>query len=187
MAAGDEGAKKSIKVVVVGDGAVGKTSLLYSYTRDSFPLDHVPTVFDTYTADVTVDAGKGPQVVELNLWDTGACWCIVPVSASQVALPSAEIVTAQNCLCTPRPIAVHSGARGAGPRKKVLISRHRRLPGVLFPGQVRLLSAFCARVAAAPRLAGAQPDKLWACQQQVVPRSHCRVRQSSVHPGRHEA
>lgn len=72
MAGADDGSKRSIKVVVVGDGAVGKTSLLYSYTRDSFPLDHVPTVFDTYTADVTIDSGKGPQVIELNLWDTGA-------------------------------------------------------------------------------------------------------------------
>ncbi|CAH8831805.1 unnamed protein product [Trichobilharzia szidati] len=54
------------KLVIVGDGACGKTCLLIVFSKDQFPEVYVPTVFENYVADIEVDNKQ----VELALWDT---------------------------------------------------------------------------------------------------------------------
>ncbi|XP_039267734.1 ras-like GTP-binding protein RHO [Styela clava] len=54
------------KVVIVGDGGSGKTSLLIVFTQGEFPEEYVPTVFENYTAETKVE----DQRVHLLLWDT---------------------------------------------------------------------------------------------------------------------
>ncbi|XP_057374986.1 uncharacterized protein LOC130695935 [Daphnia carinata] len=55
-----------IKCVLVGDGAVGKTSLIVSYTTNGYPTEYIPTAFDNYNVVVNVDN----QPILLQLCDT---------------------------------------------------------------------------------------------------------------------
>jgi len=55
-----------VKLVVVGDGAVGKTSLLICFSTGNFPTDYLPTVFENYTAQMK----RGGDTILLHLWDT---------------------------------------------------------------------------------------------------------------------
>ncbi|KAL1922235.1 uncharacterized protein VTP21DRAFT_9774 [Calcarisporiella thermophila] len=54
------------KLVVIGDGACGKTSLLNVFTRGYFPQVYEPTVFENYVHEMTIDG----KTIELSLWDT---------------------------------------------------------------------------------------------------------------------
>jgi small GTP-binding protein len=57
---------KQLKFVTIGDGAVGKTSLLISFTRNQFSGRYVPTVFDNKSIVVTLDGAD----YQIGLWDT---------------------------------------------------------------------------------------------------------------------
>ncbi|KAH6938605.1 hypothetical protein HPB50_011012 [Hyalomma asiaticum] len=58
---------RPIKMVVVGDGMVGKTCLLVAFTTGAFPgNDYEPTVFDNYAGSLLVDG----VTANLTLWDT---------------------------------------------------------------------------------------------------------------------
>lgn len=55
------------KIVVIGDGAIGKTSLLITYVKGKFPKRYSPTIFENYTKQVKY---KG-TTYNLELVDTG--------------------------------------------------------------------------------------------------------------------
>ncbi|XP_066269462.1 cdc42 homolog [Branchiostoma lanceolatum] len=57
---------ETLKCVVVGDGAVGKTCLLMCYATGQFPTVYVPTVFDNYAVNIVV----GGTPYNLGLFDT---------------------------------------------------------------------------------------------------------------------
>jgi len=58
--------KKEIKIVVVGDGTVGKTCLLSVFATDEFSFEHIPTIFENKTKEFTYNKKK----YILDLWDT---------------------------------------------------------------------------------------------------------------------
>ncbi|XP_068451738.1 rho-related GTP-binding protein RhoU-like [Clinocottus analis] len=58
--------ERKVNCVLVGDGAVGKTSLIVSYTTNGYPAEYVPTAFDNFTVMVAVDGTP----VRLQLCDT---------------------------------------------------------------------------------------------------------------------
>ena len=57
---------QSVKLVAVGDPAVGKTCLLVTYCTNAFPPHDVPTVYDNYSTTIMVD----DKQYDLGMWDT---------------------------------------------------------------------------------------------------------------------
>ena len=55
-----------LKLVPVGDAAVGKTCLLIAHTTGKFPAVYVPTVSENFASTLTAADGRP---VELSLWD----------------------------------------------------------------------------------------------------------------------
>ncbi|XP_026543554.1 rho-related GTP-binding protein RhoU-like [Notechis scutatus] len=57
---------RGLECVLLGDGAVGKTSLALSYSTNGFPARYVPTALDRFSAVVQVDGAP----IRLQLCDT---------------------------------------------------------------------------------------------------------------------
>lgn len=43
--------ERLLKCILLGDGAVGKTSLVVSYTTNGYPTEYVPTAFDNFSGE----------------------------------------------------------------------------------------------------------------------------------------
>jgi len=59
---------KHLKILTIGDGCVGKTCALISFTSGEFPHDlaYTPTIFENYTSHLSVNG----MIFNLDLWDT---------------------------------------------------------------------------------------------------------------------
>ncbi|KAH3745714.1 Rho GTPase [Pelomyxa schiedti] len=57
---------KVVKIGVVGDGTVGKTTLLLGYITQGFITEYTPTVYDNFSAIEEI----GSDVINVILWDT---------------------------------------------------------------------------------------------------------------------
>jgi len=56
----------TLKLVCVGDGAVGKTCLLIQFIEEHFKTEHIPTIFDNHAKVIK----RGGKILNLSLWDT---------------------------------------------------------------------------------------------------------------------
>ncbi|XP_017266077.2 rho-related GTP-binding protein RhoF [Kryptolebias marmoratus] len=57
---------EELKIVIVGDGGCGKTSLLMVYAKGDFPEKYAPSVFEKYIKTISL----GGKEIKLNLYDT---------------------------------------------------------------------------------------------------------------------
>eukprot|EP00924_Labyrinthula_sp_SR-Ha-C_P003202 maker-scaffold_15-snap-gene-2.25-mRNA-1 protein AED:0.04 eAED:0.04 QI:172/1/1/1/0.75/0.6/5/358/199 len=48
----------TLKMVIIGDGGCGKSSVLLAYSKEEFDPRHIPTVVDTYQVDIRLSDGR---------------------------------------------------------------------------------------------------------------------------------
>ena len=59
-------AKYTFKIIIVGDAAVGKTSLVLNYVKKIFKTNYLPTIgVDIYNKDITIDG----DLIKIMVWD----------------------------------------------------------------------------------------------------------------------
>ena len=57
-----------IKIVLIGNGAIGKTALSMRYSTDSFPDEYIPTVYECIPVTVSLDS----KTILLEIVDTAS-------------------------------------------------------------------------------------------------------------------
>lgn len=71
--------ERLLKCVLLGDGAVGKTSLVVSYTTNGYPTKYVPTAFDDFSGKWIDFPPKSLSV----LWRDHICYMAMSDAWSQ--------------------------------------------------------------------------------------------------------
>ncbi|XP_042296699.1 rho-related GTP-binding protein RhoU-like [Sceloporus undulatus] len=145
---------RSLECVLLGDGAVGKTSLALSYSTNGFPARYVPTALDRFSAVVQVDGAP----IRLQLCDTAGQDEFDMLR--QVCYPKAEIfllcfsvvapTSFQNIAdkwypevrrhCPSTPVLLVGTQSDLRQDVKVLIALARRREKPVAPGAARALS-----------------------------------------------
>ncbi|KAF7344902.1 GTP-binding protein rhoA [Mycena venus] len=94
------------KLVVVGDGACGKTSLLTVFTHNVF-LEILPGVIESYVAILEVSS----QLIEFGLWDT--LWQDEYDRLRPLAYPDAHVILI--CFAVDYPVSLDNVRDKVGP------------------------------------------------------------------------
>ncbi|KAJ6663868.1 hypothetical protein lerEdw1_009949 [Lerista edwardsae] len=148
---------RALECVLLGDGAVGKTSLALSYSTNGFPARYVPTALDRFSAVVLVDGAP----VRLQLCDTAGQDEFDVLR--QVCYPKADVVLL--CFSVVSPTSFHNVSEKWYPE----VRRHCPSTPVLLVGtqsdlrqDVKVLIALARRreEPVAPAAAGALSAKL---------------------------
>ena len=58
----DSESEKDFKIVVIGDGAVGKTAMCEVFAKGTFPDKYAPTVFEAYPFDMKYENQVWKQI-----------------------------------------------------------------------------------------------------------------------------
>ncbi|XP_052888145.1 uncharacterized protein LOC128296710 [Anopheles moucheti] len=90
----------NVKCVLVGDGAVGKTNLILSYIQDRFTHEYVPTAFDKYNVDVSVDG----RPIGVTLCDTAGQDALDTLR--QLCYPGSDVILL--CFSVVQPVSFRS-------------------------------------------------------------------------------
>lgn len=64
------GSNRSFKIVIIGDGNVGKTCFLQRFIQNKFSEIYTPTVFETIEKQVQIEIDDNKEMVDLRIFDT---------------------------------------------------------------------------------------------------------------------